>query len=168
MIYVLQVIQLDRVEPQLEDPRSEPVIVLCIDILSQGMSCADSICGDLYLILVACVGDPDPAPRSGSGRTRNREPGGDQYEKLSTYYDIHRMFSMLPRWHLCLAPTVITIIRLFSVDCGRLSPIRSTTRSETPSSGCTRSADEIGTNGFSSESWPETIFPAKTAAAAVA
>ncbi|KZV41988.1 hypothetical protein F511_16936 [Dorcoceras hygrometricum] len=27
---------------------------------------------------------------------------------------------MLPRWHLCLAPTVITIIRLFSVDCGSL------------------------------------------------
>ncbi|KZV27903.1 hypothetical protein F511_24269 [Dorcoceras hygrometricum] len=27
---------------------------------------------------------------------------------------------MLPRWHLCLAPTVLTIIRLFSVDCGSL------------------------------------------------
>ncbi|KZV20490.1 hypothetical protein F511_34747 [Dorcoceras hygrometricum] len=27
---------------------------------------------------------------------------------------------MLPRWHLCLAPTGITIIRLFSVDCGSL------------------------------------------------
>ncbi|KZV55405.1 hypothetical protein F511_06455 [Dorcoceras hygrometricum] len=51
-------------------------------------------------------------------------------------------------------------------DCGRLSPIRSTTRSETPSSGCTRSPDEISTNGFSTSSWPETNFPAKTAAAA--
>ncbi|KZV54391.1 hypothetical protein F511_18060 [Dorcoceras hygrometricum] len=75
---------------------------------------------------------------------------------------------MLPRWHLCLAPTMITIIRLFSVDCGRLSPIRSMTRSETPSSGCTRSPDEISTNGFSTSSWPETNFPAKTAAAAAA
>ncbi|KZV40055.1 hypothetical protein F511_24721 [Dorcoceras hygrometricum] len=26
----------------------------------------------------------------------------------------------LPCWHLCLAPTGITITRLFSVDCGRL------------------------------------------------
>ncbi|KZV57360.1 hypothetical protein F511_27371 [Dorcoceras hygrometricum] len=26
----------------------------------------------------------------------------------------------LPRWHLCLAPTGITIIRLFSVDCASL------------------------------------------------
>ncbi|KZT75508.1 hypothetical protein F511_47466 [Dorcoceras hygrometricum] len=50
-------------------------------------------------------------------------------------------------------------------NCGRLSPIRSTTRSETPSSGCTRSPDEISTNGFSTSSWPETNFPAKTAAA---
>ncbi|KZV19153.1 hypothetical protein F511_10044 [Dorcoceras hygrometricum] len=51
-------------------------------------------------------------------------------------------------------------------DCCRLSPIRSTTRSETPSSGCTRSPDEISPNGFSTSSWPETNFPAKTAAAA--
>ncbi|KZV41008.1 hypothetical protein F511_18371 [Dorcoceras hygrometricum] len=46
-----------------------------------------------------------------------------------------------------------------------VTPIRSTTRSETPSSGCTRSPDEISTNGFSTSSWPETNFPAKTAAA---
>ncbi|KZV46734.1 hypothetical protein F511_09961 [Dorcoceras hygrometricum] len=32
-----------------------------------------------------------------------------------------------------------------------VTPIRSMTRSETPSSGCTRSADEIGTNGLSSK-----------------
>ncbi|KZV30995.1 putative leucine-rich repeat receptor-like protein kinase-like [Dorcoceras hygrometricum] len=49
-----------------------------------------------------------------------------------------------------------------------VTPIRSTTRSETPSSGCTRSPDEISTNGFSTSSWPETNFPAKTAAAAAA
>ncbi|KZV52800.1 hypothetical protein F511_32827 [Dorcoceras hygrometricum] len=51
-------------------------------------------------------------------------------------------------------------------DCGRLSPIRSMTRTETPSSGYTRSADEISTNGFSSSSWPETNFRRQRAAAA--
>ncbi|KZV19385.1 hypothetical protein F511_04246 [Dorcoceras hygrometricum] len=54
---------------------------------------------------------------------------------------------------------------------GRLrlfTPIRSTTRSETPSSGCTRSADEISMNGFSSSNWPETIFRRRSAAAAAA
>ncbi|KZV29086.1 hypothetical protein F511_42516 [Dorcoceras hygrometricum] len=29
-----------------------------------------------------------------------------------------RMFSVLPRWHLCLAPTGISRTRRFSVDCG--------------------------------------------------
>ncbi|KZV29868.1 golgin subfamily B member 1-like [Dorcoceras hygrometricum] len=29
------------------------------------------------------------------------------------------MFSVLPRWHLCLAPTGVSRTRLFSVDCGR-------------------------------------------------
>ncbi|KZV58071.1 hypothetical protein F511_38680 [Dorcoceras hygrometricum] len=44
------------------------------------------------------------------------------------------------------------------------TPIRSTTRSETPSSGCTRSADEISMNGFSSSNWTETIFRRRSAA----
>ncbi|KZV26449.1 Copia-like retrotransposable element [Dorcoceras hygrometricum] len=39
-------------------------------------------------------------------------------------------------------------------------------RSETPSSGCTRSTDEISTNGFSSSNWPETNFRRRSAAAA--
>ncbi|KZV40083.1 hypothetical protein F511_43015 [Dorcoceras hygrometricum] len=92
-------------------------------------------------------------------RKNNRKgPGGDQYEKLQKQTTTFiGCLSGLPCWHLCLAPTGITRIRLFSVDCGRLSPIRSTTRSETPSSGCTRSADEISTNGFSTSNWPETI-----------
>ncbi|KZV44394.1 Cytokinin oxidase [Dorcoceras hygrometricum] len=47
-----------------------------------------------------------------------------------------------------------------------IEQILTDTASETPSSGCTRSPDEISTNGFSTSSWPETIFPAKTAAAA--
>ncbi|KZV54681.1 hypothetical protein F511_43704 [Dorcoceras hygrometricum] len=49
-----------------------------------------------------------------------------------------------------------------------VTPIRSTTRSETPSSGYTRSPDEISMNEYSTSSWPETNFPAKTAAAAAA
>ncbi|KZV29870.1 hypothetical protein F511_32648 [Dorcoceras hygrometricum] len=58
--------------------------------------------------------------------------------------------------------------RVLGVSIAVVTPIRSTTRSETPSSGCTRSPDEISTNGFSTSSWPETNFPAKTAAAAAA
>ncbi|KZV35880.1 hypothetical protein F511_36729 [Dorcoceras hygrometricum] len=93
-------------------------------------------------------------------RKNNRKgPGGDQYEKLQKQTTTFiGCLSGLPCWHLCLAPTGISRIRLFSVDCGRLSPIRSTIRSETPSSGCTRSADEISTNGFSSSNCPEIIF----------
>ncbi|KZV27038.1 hypothetical protein F511_13386 [Dorcoceras hygrometricum] len=41
-----------------------------------------------------------------------------------------------------------------------ISPIRSTTGYETPSSPCTRRRDEICTDGFSSSNWPEQI-PAK-------
>ncbi|KZV35612.1 hypothetical protein F511_30917 [Dorcoceras hygrometricum] len=55
-------------------------------------------------------------------------------------------------------------LRALTVEIAVVTPIRSTTRSETPSSGCTRSPDEISTNGFSTSSWPETNFPAKTAA----
>ncbi|KZV15807.1 hypothetical protein F511_29786 [Dorcoceras hygrometricum] len=53
-----------------------------------------------------------------------------------------------------------------NVAPNQFTPIRSTTRSETPSSGYTRSADEISTNGFSSSNWPETIFRRRSAAAA--
>ncbi|KZV21862.1 hypothetical protein F511_09998 [Dorcoceras hygrometricum] len=115
-----------------------------------------------------CVGDPDPPPGEAAEEHKKR-PGDDQYEKQQLQLIvIHRAFKTIPCWHLCLAPTCITRTRLFSVDCGRLSPIRSTTRTETPSSGCTRSADEISTNGFSSSSWPETNFRRQRAAAAVA
>ncbi|KZV27171.1 hypothetical protein F511_24981 [Dorcoceras hygrometricum] len=50
----------------------------------------------------------------------------------------------------------------------KISPIRSTTKNETPSSACTRRTDEIFNNGFSSSNWPETIFRRRRAAAAVA
>ncbi|KZT76532.1 hypothetical protein F511_46441 [Dorcoceras hygrometricum] len=39
-----------------------------------------------------------------------------------------------------------------------ITPIRSTTGFDTPSSVCTRRPDEICTDGFSSSNWPETIF----------
>ncbi|KZT76102.1 hypothetical protein F511_46873 [Dorcoceras hygrometricum] len=58
-------------------------------------------------------------PPARQRKNNKMKPGGDQYEKLSTFYDIHRMFSVLPRWHLCLAPTGVSRTRLFSVDCGR-------------------------------------------------
>ncbi|KZV17324.1 hypothetical protein F511_03935 [Dorcoceras hygrometricum] len=54
-------------------------------------------------------------------------------------------------------------VSLIAID----SPIRSTTRSETPSSGYTRSPDEISTNGFSSSNWPETNFRRRRATAAL-
>ncbi|KZT76279.1 hypothetical protein F511_46696 [Dorcoceras hygrometricum] len=60
-------------------------------------------------------------PPATQRKNKKQVPGGDQYEKLTiTVIVIQGRFSMLPRWHLCLAPTVITIIRLFSVDCGSL------------------------------------------------
>ncbi|KZV16866.1 dirigent protein 9-like [Dorcoceras hygrometricum] len=37
----------------------------------------------------------------------------------------------------------------------QITPIRSTTGCDNPSSACTRSPDEICTDGFSSSSWPE-------------
>ncbi|KZV24734.1 hypothetical protein F511_09208 [Dorcoceras hygrometricum] len=54
--------------------------------------------------------------------------------------------------------------RLIAVD----SPIRSTTRFETPSSDCTRSPDEISTIGFSTSNWPEQISGDDRRAAAAA
>ncbi|KZV40141.1 hypothetical protein F511_24626 [Dorcoceras hygrometricum] len=55
-----------------------------------------------------------------SGRTRNRcrEAINTKQSKQTTTFI--GCLSGLPRWHLCLAPTGITIIRLFSVDCGSL------------------------------------------------
>ncbi|KZV51395.1 hypothetical protein F511_17266 [Dorcoceras hygrometricum] len=61
----------------------------------------------------------DPPARQ---RKNNEKPGDDQYEKSdNSIIFIHRVFKdELPCWHLCLAPTGITRIRLFSVDCGSL------------------------------------------------
>ncbi|KZV20909.1 hypothetical protein F511_14923 [Dorcoceras hygrometricum] len=46
-----------------------------------------------------------------------------------------------------------------------ISPIRYTTRNETPSSACTRRTDENSTNRFSSSNWPETNFRRRRASA---
>ncbi|KZT76465.1 hypothetical protein F511_46510 [Dorcoceras hygrometricum] len=65
------------------------------------------------------VGDPDPPP--GRQRKNNQKLNREAIntKNKSTFYDIHRMFSELPLWHLCLAPTGVSRTRLFSVDCGR-------------------------------------------------
>ncbi|KZV24184.1 hypothetical protein F511_03501 [Dorcoceras hygrometricum] len=55
----------------------------------------------------------------GSGRTIKLNRDAINTKNNSTFYDIHRMFSELPLWHLCLAPTGVSRTRLFSVDCGR-------------------------------------------------
>ncbi|KZV26502.1 hypothetical protein F511_34480 [Dorcoceras hygrometricum] len=56
----------------------------------------------------------------GCGRTNNegRETINTKNHKQTTTFI--GCLSGLPCWHLCLAPTGITRIRLFSVDCGSL------------------------------------------------
>ncbi|KZT75708.1 mediator of RNA polymerase II transcription subunit 17-like [Dorcoceras hygrometricum] len=50
---------------------------------------------------------------------RNRE--AINTNNSSICIDIHRVFSQLPVWHLCLAPTGVSRTRHFSVDCGRFA-----------------------------------------------
>ncbi|KZV37062.1 hypothetical protein F511_05302 [Dorcoceras hygrometricum] len=57
-----------------------------------------------------------PGQAAEERKTENRE--AINTKNKSTFYDFHRMFSVLPRWHLCLAPTGVSRTRLFSVDCG--------------------------------------------------
>ncbi|KZV19905.1 hypothetical protein F511_18087 [Dorcoceras hygrometricum] len=83
--------------------------------------------------------------------------GPEQPAQHTFTYTGHGIFAPIQCWGSGSAPPIAVV-----------TPIRSTTRSKTPSSGCTRSPDEISTNGFSTSSWPETNFPAKTAAAASA
>ncbi|KZV28540.1 hypothetical protein F511_39744 [Dorcoceras hygrometricum] len=66
-----------------------------------------------------------------------------------------------------LAPTSFTRKPALQTVCGgRLRLIRSTTGIKVPSSACTRSPDEICTDGNSSSLWPEQVRRAKAAAAA--
>ncbi|KZV40446.1 hypothetical protein F511_36487 [Dorcoceras hygrometricum] len=61
-----------------------------------------------------------------------------------------------------------TMHRLLHASGSHPIPPPDDPKSETPSSGCTRSPDEISTNGFSSSNWPETIFRRRSAAAVAA
>ncbi|KZV25158.1 hypothetical protein F511_10419 [Dorcoceras hygrometricum] len=75
----------------------------------------------------------------------------------STCINIHRVFQACYLAGTCawLQPVFQEpgASRLIAV----VTSIRSTTRSETPSSDCTRSPDEISTIGFSTSNWPEQI-----------
>ncbi|KZV28691.1 phosphoinositide phospholipase C 2-like [Dorcoceras hygrometricum] len=74
--------------------------------------------GRRYLAGTVSVGDPDPPPGQAAEEQKiwNRE--AINTKNNSTCIDIHRAFSVLPRWHLCLAPTGVSRTRRFSVDCG--------------------------------------------------
>ncbi|KZV36635.1 Subunit B [Dorcoceras hygrometricum] len=108
-------------------------------------------------------------------RCRNREFKG---QLLQTYIPALMAINLVVTRAFNISKSAVTIVDDWLFKCNLMScvavlqqfiavvmPIRSTTRSETPSSGCTRSADEIGTNEYSSKTRPER-FPAKLAAAA--
>ncbi|KZV20290.1 hypothetical protein F511_43882 [Dorcoceras hygrometricum] len=59
------------------------------------------------------------APRRGSGRTKNKQPGDDQYEKQNSKFNMHRAFKTNTLLALVPGSNRITRTRLFSVDCGR-------------------------------------------------
>ncbi|KZV30037.1 dentin sialophosphoprotein-like [Dorcoceras hygrometricum] len=63
----------------------------------------------------------------------------------------------IPCWHLCLAPTGITITPALHGRLRKITPIRSTTGGGIPLSACTRRPDKIYADGFSSSNWPERI-----------
>ncbi|KZV50800.1 ABC transporter G family member 39-like [Dorcoceras hygrometricum] len=76
-------------------------------------------CSKLFQLTHALyVGDPDPPPGQAAEERKTEHREAINTKNESTFYDIHRMFSVLPRWHLCLAPTGVSRTRLFSVDCG--------------------------------------------------
>ncbi|KZV50588.1 hypothetical protein F511_17175 [Dorcoceras hygrometricum] len=85
-------------------------------------------------------------------KNKNNRTGRRSIRKIkTTCIDIHRVFQACYLAGTCawLQPVFQEpgASRYIAVD----TPIRSTTRSETPSSDCTRSPDEISTIGFSSK-----------------
>ncbi|KZV16385.1 hypothetical protein F511_32285 [Dorcoceras hygrometricum] len=90
-------------------------------------------------------------PRSGSGRTKYSNREAINTKNNSTCINIHRVFQACYLDATCawLQPVFQEpgASRLIAV----VTSIRSTTRSETPSSDCTRSPDEISMIGFSSK-----------------
>ncbi|KZT75735.1 mediator of RNA polymerase II transcription subunit 17-like [Dorcoceras hygrometricum] len=67
------------------------------------------------------VGIVDPDPHPGRQRKNKNFTGMRSIRVIKTdlHINIHRVFSRSPVWHLCLAPTGVSRIRRFSVDCGR-------------------------------------------------
>ncbi|KZV06737.1 hypothetical protein F511_45780 [Dorcoceras hygrometricum] len=59
------------------------------------------------------------AAMASSGAPPPMAAAGGQFQTFDFQSEKLRMFSVLPRWHLCLAPTGVSRTRLFSVDCGR-------------------------------------------------
>ncbi|KZV53537.1 inactive protein kinase [Dorcoceras hygrometricum] len=115
------------------------------------------------------IGNEDREYKAAEDKKWNREAINTKIK--STFYDIHRMFSVLPRWHLCLAPTGVSRTRRFSVDCGRYAnPIRQSGPRLDPRF-LRQTALEVLTRSARSDSprktRPEQI-PAKLAAAAAA
>ncbi|KZV38312.1 hypothetical protein F511_27464 [Dorcoceras hygrometricum] len=146
----LQVIQLDRVERQLLDAVFNPcrkgrmyfnllrrrsrliarglsleeislrdsrirvlLVLLALVVVALDKCRVDSVelvvlCRDRNLLL---------SPNDQNSNHKNRL-GSEDLLDLS-FWD-HSKLSGLPYWHLCLAPTGITRIQLFSVDCGSL------------------------------------------------
>ncbi|KZV06993.1 aspartic protein nepenthesin-1-like [Dorcoceras hygrometricum] len=86
-----------------------------------GEICSDWKCVYLKDHALIPVGDPDPPPGQ-AAEEQNYRTGRRSIRKTNlNSYDIHRVFSVLPRWHLCLDPTGVSRTRLFSVDCGRFA-----------------------------------------------
>ncbi|KZV37606.1 hypothetical protein F511_25291 [Dorcoceras hygrometricum] len=86
-----------------------------------------------------------------------------RYNYGNSYDQIRETLAMIPLLGIRIRPPARQ-----RKNKKQFTPIRSTTRSETPSSGCTRSADEISMNRFSSSNWTETNFRRRSAAAAAA
>ncbi|KZV22872.1 hypothetical protein F511_18506 [Dorcoceras hygrometricum] len=74
-----------------------------------------------------------------------------KFNKLDTIManhidQIRETLALIPLLGIRIRPPIVVV-----------TPIRSTTSSETPSSGCTRSPDEISTNEYSSKIWAGTF-----------
>ncbi|KZV42346.1 hypothetical protein F511_40409 [Dorcoceras hygrometricum] len=127
--------------------------------------CIHIVIAAIVRILYCCVGvataDPDHASRRGSGRIKTI-PGDDQYNKLQTFYDIHRAFKIatLLATRAWLRP-VSRGNRHFTVDCGRQRQSGPRPDTRLLRQPALERPDEIGANGFSSSSWSEQIPAAR-------
>ncbi|KZV27818.1 hypothetical protein F511_39478 [Dorcoceras hygrometricum] len=101
--------------------------------------------------LCDAVGDPDPPPGQAAEEQKLEYREAINTNNRTTCINIHRVFQACYLAGTCawLQPVFQEpgASRLIAV----VTSIRSTTRSETPSSDCTRSPDEISTIGFSTK-----------------